>query len=172
LILVTTGTQRFPFDRIFQWVDALIADDAITEDVVAQGVCSFFKPQHFVPQETLSKEEFATQLAAARIVISHGGAGSMIGAVEAGKPVIVVPREQRYGEHVDDHQSEIVKAFAEGGQVLAAATQEELRSALARIDTDGFKPQKFVGCRERLGEVLVAFRDAVDVSASSKRARS
>lgn len=43
------------------------------------------------------------------MLITHGGAGTMVNAVKRGKRVIVVPRLARYGEHVDDHQLELAK---------------------------------------------------------------
>ena len=47
----------------------------------------------------------------ANIVITHGGTGAIIGAVKKGKKVIAVPRLAKYGEHVDDHQLQLIKKF-------------------------------------------------------------
>ena len=47
----------------------------------------------------------------ANIVITHGGTGAIIGAVKKGKKVIAVPRLAKYGEHVDDHQLQLIKQF-------------------------------------------------------------
>lgn len=49
----------------------------------------------------------------ANIVITHGGTGAIIGAVKKGKKVIAIPRLAKYGEHVDDHQLQLIKQFKE-----------------------------------------------------------
>lgn len=40
----------------------------------------------------------------ARIVITHGGPSSFIEALQFGKVPIVVPRQEKYHEHVNNHQ--------------------------------------------------------------------
>ena len=40
----------------------------------------------------------------ARLVITHGGPSSFIMPLQVGKTPIVVPRQEKYGEHVNDHQ--------------------------------------------------------------------
>lgn len=42
MILVTVGTEKFPFNRLMRWVDQLLEDDLIgDEEVVVQyGTCT------------------------------------------------------------------------------------------------------------------------------------
>lgn len=56
-------------------------------------------------------DEFSNEMEKANIVITHGGTGAIIGAVKKGKKVIAVPRRAKYGEHVDDHQLQLIKQF-------------------------------------------------------------
>lgn len=58
-------------------------------------------------------KKFSQIMDKAEIVITHGGTGAIIGAVKKGKKVIAVPRLARYGEHVDDHQLQLVGQFKE-----------------------------------------------------------
>ena len=45
----------------------------------------------------------------ARIVITHGGPSSFIMPLQIGKTPIVVPRQYKYNEHVNDHQVKFCK---------------------------------------------------------------
>ena len=49
----------------------------------------------------------------ARIVITHGGPASFIMPLQIGKTPIVVPRQKKYDEHVNDHQADFSKAVEE-----------------------------------------------------------
>lgn len=52
----------------------------------------------------MSFEEMQNTLKDARIVITHGGPSSFIEALQFGKVPIVVPRQEKYHEHVNNHQ--------------------------------------------------------------------
>lgn len=113
MIFVTLGSQKFPFDRLLQKLDQMIADGVIADTVLAQtGYCTY-TPQHFQAIPFLDRETFASHMAQADLVITHAGTGAIIGGVKNGKKVIAVPRLAKYGEHVDDHQLQIVKQFAQ-----------------------------------------------------------
>lgn len=45
-----------------------------------------------------------------------------------GKPVIVVPRLEKYHEHVDDHQQQIAEAFAGKTVFYTAGTWTDCRN--------------------------------------------
>lgn len=45
----------------------------------------------------------------ARIVITHGGPASFIMPLQIGKTPIVVPRQHKFGEHVNNHQVEFAR---------------------------------------------------------------
>lgn len=49
----------------------------------------------------------------ARIVITHGGPASFIMPLQLGKTPIVVPRQQQFNEHVNNHQVEFARNVAE-----------------------------------------------------------
>lgn len=57
-------------------------------------------------------ERFATE---ADVVITHAGVGTVLGLFELGIAPIVVPRRRSRGEHVDDHQQQLVQLMAETG---------------------------------------------------------
>ena len=76
--------------------------------------------------------EFSQQVETADLLILHAGAGSVIHAIQAGKVPVVMPRQAKYGEHVDDHQLEFARALAEMGKVVVAEEPGQLADAVRR----------------------------------------
>jgi len=68
----------------------------------------------------------------ADVVVTHAGVGSVLCAREAGHVPVVVPRLHRFGEHVDDHQLELVAALAGDGHVIAVTDMAELGAAVEK----------------------------------------
>ena len=67
----------------------------------------------------------------ARIVITHGGPSSFIMPLQIGKIPVVVPRQKRFEEHVNDHQLAFAKALAERqGNLLVVEEIGELKDVL------------------------------------------
>ena len=64
------------------------------------------------------------------MVICHGGTGSIITGLQNHCRVIAVPRRFQRGEHYDDHQFEIARAFAQRGLIELADDQVSLTEAL------------------------------------------
>ena len=113
MIFVTGGTHEQPFDRLVKYVDELKRDGIITEDVFIQtGYCTY-KPRYCQWSKFVSYKEMITKVEQARVVITHGGPSSFIMPLQIGKTPIVVPRQQKYGEHINDHQLEFVKLVDE-----------------------------------------------------------
>jgi UDP-N-acetylglucosamine transferase subunit ALG13 len=66
----------------------------------------------------------------ADVVVTHAGVGSIMCAIQVGHTPVVFPRLRRYGEAVDDHQSELAEALAERGTVIVARSASELAAAV------------------------------------------
>lgn len=109
MIFVTVGTHEQPFNRLIKKVDDLVADGTIQEKVVMQTGFSTYKPKHCEAHKMMSFDEMQQNLKDARIVITHGGPSSFIEALQFGKVPIVVPRQEKYHEHVNNHQVEFVE---------------------------------------------------------------
>lgn len=111
-IFITLGSQKFQFNRLLIAVDKLCEKKVISgEDVFAQTGYSDYVPRNYSYNNFLDRDEFSVEMGKADIVITHGGTGAIIGAVKKGKKVIAVPRRAKYGEHVDDHQLQLIKQF-------------------------------------------------------------
>ncbi|MCL6584923.1 MAG: glycosyltransferase family 28 [Anoxybacillus sp.] len=112
MILVTVGTQRFPFDRLFKELDYLVETGVIKEKIIAQIGYTEYIPKNFETFPFISSEEMDQYLQASTLVITHSGTSSIIKCLKYRKKVIVVPRMAKFKEHVDDHQLEIAQLFA------------------------------------------------------------
>ena len=113
MIFITLGSQKFQFNRLLKSVDDLVENGKITEPVFAQIGYSDYNPRFYEFTKFLDRDEFLRYEKNADIVITHGGTGAIIGAVKLGKKVIAIPRLAKYGEHVDDHQIQIIEQFKE-----------------------------------------------------------
>lgn len=140
MIFVTLGSQKFPFNRLLKKIDALIENGTITEPVIAQSGASDYQPKHYAYQAFFNRHEFEERMNACSIVITHGGTGAIIGAVKKGKKVIAVPRLAKYGEHVDDHQLQLMKQFEEANLICACYDCEQLGDALRRLEDTTCQP--------------------------------
>ena len=113
MIFVTVGTHEQPFNRLIKKVDDLVADGTIQEKVVMQTGFSTYKPKHCEAHKMMSFDEMQQNLKNARIVITHGGPSSFIEALQFGKVPIVVPRQEKFHEHVNNHQVDFAKLIVE-----------------------------------------------------------
>ncbi len=57
---------------------------------------------------------------AATAIVAHAGMGTILTALEMGKPLLVMPRRAALGEHRNDHQLATASRFAELGRVKVA----------------------------------------------------
>lgn len=133
MIFVCVGTKRFQFNRLLKEIDKLITEDIIQDEVFAQIGASTYIPKNYSYKKYLSGEEFRFFQEKADIIITHGGTGSIVGALKLQKQVIAVPRLTKYGEHADDHQLEIVDLFYKKGYIEKVEEISELGNAINKL---------------------------------------
>lgn len=136
MILVTIGTQKQSFKRLFDYINELKTD----EKIIVQGGKSKYKftnPQVELHDFFIS-DEMNKYINNARIIITHGGGGTIFKALEKEKKVIVFPRLKKYSEHINDHQLEITNYLVANNYVLKALSKQELYDAIINIDNYHF----------------------------------
>ena len=135
MIFVTVGTHEQPFNRLIEYVDKLVNDGRITEEVIVQTGYSTYEPKYCKWQKLFSYKEMAQNVADARIVITHGGPSSFIAPLQMGKIPIVVPRKRTFNEHVNNHQVEFSRAVSERmGTIIVIEEIEELGEIIGEYD--------------------------------------
>ena len=133
MIFITLGSQKFQFNRLLEAVDRLVETGEIEESIFAQTGYSDYRPLRYQFVPFLNHDEFEKYMESADIVITHGGTGAIIGAVKKGKKVIAVPRLEKYGEHVDDHQTQLIDEFTRLNLVCGVRKCDDLGKALKAV---------------------------------------
>lgn len=142
-IFITLGSQKFQFNRLLKAVDELCEKGTVdAEDVFAQIGYSDYVPQKYNYKTFLDRDEFSNEIEKADIVITHGGTGAIIGAVKKGKKVIAVPRLAKYGEHVDDHQLQLIKQFDDLNLICPCRDTNKLETALDTVQRTKYNSYK------------------------------
>ena len=113
MIFVTVGTHEQPFNRLIKAVDELKKEGSITEDVIMQTGFSTYEPKYCKWSKLIPYQQMIKNVEDARIVITHGGPASFIMPLQIGKTPIVVPRQYKFGDPVNDHQVEFARNVAE-----------------------------------------------------------
>lgn len=155
MIFVTVGTQDVPFDRLIKSVESEIKKGNINEEVIVQSGPSKLTSKHMKIINYMDIDEFKEYIKKSRIVITHGGVGTIIDSLNAGKVVIVAPRLQKYKEHVNDHQLQIVKKFSDLGYIIPLNDVKKLNIALKEAEI--FKPKKYESNTENFIKLIDDF---------------
>ena len=142
MIFITLGSQKFQFNRLLKAVDELVAAGKIKDEVFAQIGYSDYKPMNYKYEQFLDREKFSQVMDKAEIVITHGGTGAIIGAVKKGKKVIAVPRLAKYGEHVDNHQLQLVGQFKELNLICECQDCAKLEEAIQTVKSTTYNKYK------------------------------
>ena len=135
MIFVTVGTHEQPFNRIIKCVDELKGKNIITEDVIIQSGFSTYEAKYCVCYKLLPYQEMIEKMEKARIIITHGGPSSFMMPLQIGKIPIVVPRQKKFGEHINDHQLEFVRKVAKRhGTIIDVENIDMLESVFLNYD--------------------------------------
>jgi UDP-N-acetylglucosamine transferase subunit ALG13 len=126
MLLVTTGTNEQPFDRLVRAAAQL----AETEQAFVQYGSS--REPHGAGEwvEFLDFDELAERMRDARVVLCHAGVGSIMLARKCGHRPVVLPRRVHLGEAVDDHQLHMGRRLHAAGIVTLVEDEHDLAAAI------------------------------------------
>ena len=155
MILVLLGTQNNSFYRLLEEVQKCIDEDIIKDKVIVQAGSTKFESKDMEVFNLIEQDKFNILMEQADTIITHGGVGSIVTAVKLGKKVIAVPRLKQYGEHVNDHQIQIVETFSNQGFIKGIKDVSELKETLREIDT--FIPNKLEINTEHIINIIEDF---------------
>ncbi len=155
MILVMLGTQNNSFHRLLEEVQKCIDDKSIDEEVIVQAGATKFKSKDMKIFKLVSTKRLNEYVDNASYVITHGGVGSIVSCIKKGKKVIAVPRYSKYGEHVNDHQLQIIQTFDSQGFIKGIKDISELEEAIKEIKD--FKPQEFVSNTQNIINIIDDF---------------
>jgi UDP-N-acetylglucosamine transferase subunit ALG13 len=134
LVFVSVGNATQTFRRLLETVDRLAGEGVFGgESVLLQvGNDRSFRASNCLQEFFLPMEQFWQTIHEASLIICHGGAGMLLQVFQCGKTPVVMPRRHQFGEHIDDHQLELVKALAEEGRLIPAFSPADLPEAIAK----------------------------------------
>ena len=136
MIFATIGTQ-LPFDRLLTGLDTWAAQHSSIR-IVAQTGSTRRTFRHLNTVATMQQGEFRDCVQAARLVVAHAGMGTILSAIELGKPLIIMPRRAEFGEHRNDHQQETCREMSRLLHVEVVLDGQELHTALDSALARGF----------------------------------
>lgn len=137
MIFVTVGTHEQPFNRLIKKLDEMVENKLIQDEMFAQIGYSTYEPKHYKWSKFLSSEEMNHYMEEATTVICHGGPATFMKSLSLGKKTIVVPRQKKYDEHVNDHQLVFAQEVRKKGYgILIAENLDDLAEVINKKEED------------------------------------
>jgi beta-1,4-N-acetylglucosaminyltransferase len=121
VIFVTVGTHTAPFDRLIRAADSY-ATGTLEEVIIQRGV-SQLRTNAARSFDFCDSVQMQGIIRASRVVVCQG-ADTILDVLRAGRPILAVPRLKRYGEVINDHQVDFVRALARRKLILVLEDPE------------------------------------------------
>lgn len=141
MVLVVLGTQDKEFSRLLEAVEEQIKKGVITEDVIVQAGQTKYNTRRMKVLDFVSRDDFQEYVRNSNYIITHGGVGTIIESLDAGKKIIAVPRLKQYGEHENDHQLQIIGEFVKRGYILTCSDLSQLGQTIQKLSS--FEPKEY-----------------------------
>lgn len=132
MIFAALGTHLQPMDRLVRALDSVALSDP-DEPIVIQSASFRYQPQRCQARGIMAHSELDATMRRASVIITHGGPGMIMAALALGRRPIVVPRDPRFGEHVDAHQVRFARWLTERRPVSVVLDVVDLPSAIAEV---------------------------------------
>lgn len=126
LVFATVGNPTQPFDRFVRWMDEQVGARMKKSEVLIQVGTSKVRPTHCQWIDFIPMDGFVEMVGRAQVVVCHGGQGSILTCLQSGKRPIIIPRLQKFDEHINDHQLEIVEEFSKRKLIDAVYEERDL----------------------------------------------
>ena len=132
MIFVTVGNTD-PFDRLIQAVEQWALTQSPRKEIFAQIGTGQFIPTAFPAERFLDPLAFESRFEEAELVISHAGMGTIITALEFGKPLLVMPKRASLGEQRNEHQLATVEHVCRKFSICVAHDEQEFPHVVDRF---------------------------------------
>ena len=143
MIFLTIGTHE-PFDRLVRAVDAWCATQTTGQTLFGQITdpgAGGYVPQHFEYVSRLTPLDYAARFSDADLIVSHAGMGSILTALQAAKPIVILPRRGNLRETRNDHQYTTMNMLGSRPSIHVATDETELAMVMDRAIADLANPQ-------------------------------
>ena len=121
-----------PFDRLVQAFDEwiLTRPSDCRKEIIAQIGYGRYIPKNCPYVRFLPQLDYRNTFERAQLVVAHAGMGTIITAVELGKPLIVMPKLASLGEQRNEHQLATVREFRKLPFLQVADSEADLPQIL------------------------------------------
>ncbi len=128
MIFVTIGMHSIGFDRLIIKMDEISPN--LDEKIIMQIGNSGYIPKNTEYFRLKTYPQIKKICKKARVIVAHGGTGSVITALKQNTPIITIPRIKEYGEVIDDQQMDFVKAMEKKTLVIPIYDLDNLENIL------------------------------------------
>ena len=192
MIFVSLGTQDKPFNRIIDYILKLKEEIKELEDIeivfqIGQTKLSeeekskIEKLNEKTNEEKVSEkiknkeeknitvfnmlkpEEMKKYIINSSIVITHAGVGTIMECIENNKDIIVLPRKEENGEHVNNHQEEIAFEMEKNGLLYKVDTYEKMKEIVIELikNSNNKKEKKYISNNEKFNDMLIDYLESI-----------
>ena len=158
IICRCNDVQKFQFNRLLRMMDDLIENKKIHERVFAQIGNSDYLPQYYEYCNFLSNNDYEEYIKNCDILVSHSGVGTIMTGLRYRRKIIVVPRLSKYGEHIDDHQTQIAQSFSKLNYVLMYSDEDNNMEQLI-VDATTKHFSNYSSCRNQVIDTIRQYID-------------
>jgi UDP-N-acetylglucosamine transferase subunit ALG13 len=128
---VTTGNGVQSFSRLLDEIKRIAPQ--LPQPVIVQHGKTAFSADGIQSFDLVDLPTFQKLLNDCKVLITHGGAGSVFGALKIGKKPVVVPRMKKFDEIIDNHQITFAEELQRQGKVVAVHDVSQLLVAVQDV---------------------------------------
>ncbi|MEC8554283.1 MAG: glycosyltransferase [Planctomycetota bacterium] len=129
-VFVTVGTQC-PFPRLVQAIDEWAGLNPHVK-IFAQTAEHDAHYANIDAAAFMQPEQYMQAFADSDIIVAHAGIGTILNALESEKPIVILPRKAKLGEHRNEHQHATASRFRTFPGVTVIDAENELGDAMLR----------------------------------------
>ena len=193
MIFVSLGTQDKPFNRIIDYILKLKEEIKELEDIeivfqigqtklseeekskieklnekkvsekINKEKIKNKEEKNITVFNMLKPEEMKKYIINSSIVITHAGVGTIMECIEHNKDIIVLPRKEENGEHVNNHQEEIAFEMEKNGLLYKVDTYEKMQEIVIELikNSNNKKEKKYISNNEKFNDMLIDYLESI-----------
>jgi UDP-N-acetylglucosamine transferase subunit ALG13 len=155
MVFIVLGTWTMPFYRPLKEIEKLLEKKILKDKIIVQTGYTPYKSELMEICPFFSPTDFDNLFQNASFVIVQAGIGSIMNGLKYNKKVIAIPRLQKYSEHVDNHQLEILNLFSQKGYIKAWNEKDNVENIILKINT--FSPIPYPFATEKISDTIIDF---------------
>lgn len=153
MIFVTLGSQNKSFLRPLIALEKLKEQGLLEDKIIVQAGFTKFESKYMEVLSQIEYTKFNDYLAKADIIITHGGVGNILSSLKLSKKVIAIARLAKFGEHINDHQLQIIEKLSKSGHIIECNDENMFLEKIN--EARSFVPNKFMENTKHFNECFL-----------------